>query len=306
MSKITFTKAKREQLRAKIAIVGASGHGKTGLALTLAYGLVGDWDKIGVADTEYDSSKIYIGTDLLGFEVGEFLHAPIEDPYTPDKFVAAIEAAEEAGLKALIIDSFTHEWDGVGGISDWHAELGGEFRHWKEPKKVHKRLLDRIQKSDLHIICTVRAKQEYQLVPNDRGKLEPMKVGMKPVQSNDYDYLFTTVFWVTGEHEVITDKDRTGLFSGWKGKLTLEHVQDLKAWLEKGEPIKPLKERAEEALKLLQELRKKSPEVAALIEKKEAKLRLEITKWPQQTLIDAAEYIKKEYAAVFTNHNPAA
>jgi hypothetical protein len=244
-------KAERKQLKARISVVGASGHGKSRAALEIAYGLCNDWSKIMVADTEYESSLMLVGTDYDGFEIGQFYIGDIEAPYTTDKYLDAIETAEREKMKVLILDNFSHEWDGEGGINDWVSELGGKFHHWKAPKKAHNRLIERIMHSPLHIITTVRAKQEYVEEVNEKGKKEYKKVGMKPQQSNDYDFLFTTVFMMReGTYATVT-KDRTHLFHDFDGRITPEIGEMFLDWLVKGKPVKSIQERKISAIQTI-------------------------------------------------------
>jgi hypothetical protein len=42
-----------------------------------------------------------------GYDYGE-----LTPPYTPERYVAAIKAAEAAGVECLVIDSGIHEWSG--------------------------------------------------------------------------------------------------------------------------------------------------------------------------------------------------
>ena len=43
----------------KLALQGASGSGKTYSSLLIAYGIVSDWSKIAVIDTENGSADLY-------------------------------------------------------------------------------------------------------------------------------------------------------------------------------------------------------------------------------------------------------
>ena len=105
MSTVFFKKAERKNAKLRLALAGPTGSGKTLGALLLAKGIGG---KIAVADTENSSAELYE-------DVVEFEHANIQPPYTPEKFIDAIQAAEKAGFDTLILDSITHEWSGVGG-----------------------------------------------------------------------------------------------------------------------------------------------------------------------------------------------
>ena len=105
---MAFTKAERKSAKARILIEGPSGSGKSYSALRLAKGLGG---RIAAIDTEHGSLSMY--SDVAEFDVME-----LSAPFSPDRYIAAIREAEQAGYEVLIIDSITHEWSGDGGILD--------------------------------------------------------------------------------------------------------------------------------------------------------------------------------------------
>lgn len=200
-----FKKAERKQARLRLALAGPSGSGKTYSALQMAKGLGG---KIAVIDTEHGSASLY--ADLVDFDVME-LHAP----YSPERYVEAILAAEKAGYDVLIIDSYSHEWTGPGGcleINDLYAKThckGNTWAAWNETTPRHRRLTDKILTSPLHIICTMRSKTET--VQGDNKKI--LKLGMKSEQRDGTDYEFTVVLDITHDgHMAVSSKDRTKLF----------------------------------------------------------------------------------------------
>lgn len=39
----------------------------------------------------------------------------IKAPFTPERFIEAIQACVNAGMSVIIIDSISHEWDGTKG-----------------------------------------------------------------------------------------------------------------------------------------------------------------------------------------------
>lgn len=223
-------------MKARVAIQGPSGSGKTAQSLRFAYGLAGSWGKVGVIDTENESASLYVNSEHTGGAIGEFLHAPMVAPYNVDKFIEYINTAEqelgEGGV--LIIDSFSMEWE---RLLEWQLELGGKFQNWKEPKKAHKNLLQKILSSPLHIIVTVRVKQGYALVEGGgkNGGNGVEKLGMKPIQSDELEYEWATVFNLTHEnHHAKVSKDRTGLFVGMDEPLDVKHGGMLLDWLDKG------------------------------------------------------------------------
>ncbi|WP_295671109.1 hypothetical protein [uncultured Mucilaginibacter sp.] len=76
-------------------------------ALLIAFGLVGDWTKIAVIDTENRSSELY--SHLGNFQV---LH--LTPPFTPERYIEAINLCEQSGIEVIIADSTSHEWSGQG------------------------------------------------------------------------------------------------------------------------------------------------------------------------------------------------
>ena len=200
-----FKKAERKQARLRLALAGPSGSGKTFSALKMAKGLGG---KIAVIDTEHGSASLY--ADVADFDVME-LHAP----YSPERYIEAIQAAENAGYEVLIIDSYSHEWAGPGGCLEINDEIakakykGNTWSAWNETTPRHRRLTDKILTSPLHIICTMRSKTE---TVQGEGK-KVVKLGLKSEQRDGTDYEFTVVLDIAHDgHMAVASKDRTKLF----------------------------------------------------------------------------------------------
>jgi DNA replication protein DnaC len=49
---------------------------------------------------------------------GRYLRHEMTEPFSPEKYGQAIKAAASEGVTALVIDSATHEWEGLGGCKD--------------------------------------------------------------------------------------------------------------------------------------------------------------------------------------------
>jgi len=221
-----FKKAERKQARLRLALAGPSGSGKTYSALQLASGLGG---RIAVIDTEHGSASLY--ADTVEFDVME-LHAP----YSPERYIAAIKDAEEAGYSTLIIDSYSHEWTGPGGcleINDAIAKAkykGNTWSAWNETTPRHRALIDKILTSPMHIICTMRSKTET--VQGEGKKI--LKLGMKSEQRDGSEYEFTVVLDLVHDGNVaVATKDRTKLFKEPE-VITPNTGERLLAWLNDG------------------------------------------------------------------------
>jgi len=221
-------KAERKKAKLRLGIAAPSGAGKTYSALLMAFGIGG---KIGLIDTEHGSGDLYA-------HLGDYDVIGIEAPYTVAKYTQAIKAFEDAGYGTIIIDSLSHAWAGDGGLLDKQGKMAdrgtNSFAAWRTITPEHNALVDAMLQSPCHIIATMRAKQEYVLETNDKGKQQPKKVGMAPVQREGMEYEFTVMLDVDMHHVASASKDRTGLFDGRFFKISKETGNELLAWLETG------------------------------------------------------------------------
>ncbi len=199
--------ASRKKAKIKMALQGASGSGKTKSALLIAYGLCGSWSKIAVIDTENRSADLYA-------DLGNYNVLPLAPPFTPERYIEAIEICIIAGMQVIIVDSISHEWEGIGGILDIHAGMiGNSFTNWSKLTPRHNAFIQTMLQCDVHIIGTIRAKQEY-VLSEKNGKQVPEKVGMKGITRDGLDYEFTVVFDTDITLKAKVTKDRTQLFYG--------------------------------------------------------------------------------------------
>jgi hypothetical protein len=209
MSPVTFRKATRQAVKLKIAVQGPSGSGKTFGALSLASALAPN-GKVAVIDTENGSASLY--GDRFTFDTLD-----LAAPYTTKRYIEAINAAVEAGYEVVVIDSLSHQWMGEGGILSRKEALdarpgSNSYTNWGKFTPEHELFKAAILNSPVHLIATIRAKQDYVLETNDKGKQQPKKVGMAPVQREGMEYEFSLVFELAMEHRALISKDRTGLF----------------------------------------------------------------------------------------------
>lgn len=228
-----FERAQRQRAKARVLIDGPSGAGKTKGALLLAKGLGG---KVAMLDTEHGSGSLY--ADIMEYDTVE-----MGPPFSPEAYIKIIRAAEAGGYDTLIIDSITHEWVGSGGILETvdaaSGGPGGKFKAWASATPRHNAFIDAILRSPIHIIATVRSKQDFALVEKDGGRKEVQKLGMAPITRDGMEYEFTCVLDVALErHMATSSKDRTGLFDGTHFVITEDTGKKLKTWLESGtEPV---------------------------------------------------------------------
>lgn len=238
---IEIRKAERKQSKLRIGLSSPSGGGKTYSALLLAKGLVGDYKKIGLIDSENGRGDIY--SDL-----GEYNIISLKPPFTPESYIEAIRAFENAGVDVIIIDSVTHEWDGEGGCLQLNEQLaiakyrGNTWSAWSETTPRHQRFLDAITSSSCHVITTVRNKVETVMT---EGKVK--KVGMKEIQREGFEYELTVNFTIDRDsHAVIASKDNTRLFEGKDPFVITEATGEvLREWVASGAADKTADEKKE-------------------------------------------------------------
>jgi len=232
-------KAERRKARLRLGISAPSGAGKTYSSLLIAYGITGDWSKVGLIDTENGSGDLYA-------HLGEYMILPLEAPFSPDRYIEAIKAFEDAGVDVIIIDSLSHAWAGEGGGLDIQAAItaasrsGNSWSAWREVTPKHNALVNAMLQSKCHIIATMRTKTEYVVEEDEKGKKAPKKVGLAPIQRDGMEYEFTVMLDLSPNHIASASKDRTGLFDGQYFKPDIETGKMLAKWLETGaEVVKP-------------------------------------------------------------------
>lgn len=231
-----FQKATRKKAKLRLALIGPSGSGKTYSALELATGLGG---RIALIDTERGSGDLY--ADRFVYDTLQ-----LEPPFTPQKYIQAIQAAEAEGYSVVIIDSLSHAWAGEGGILDIHdnatrsSRSSNGYMAWKDVTPQHERIINAILGSTLHVIGTIRTKTAYEVVEDERGKKTPKRIGLAPIQRQGMEYEFTCVLdLAVDSHVASASKDRTGLFDGQNFVITERTGEALLKWLDSGDEPAP-------------------------------------------------------------------
>lgn len=239
MSEFKLRKAARKQVKLKVGFNGPSGSGKTMSALLFAYGITGDWNKIALIDTENESASLYS-------HLGDFQTIPLAPPFSPERYIAAFKACEEAEeIEVVIIDTGSHEWSGPGGCIEINEKLaatkfrGNTWSAWSQTTPRHDAYIQTLLQSRCHVINCNRSKVET--VQVDGGKVK--KLGMKEIQRDGFEYELTLSFNVDRDtHTVEASKDRTEIFEGLDPfVITPEHGKMVREWCEKGVmPERPL------------------------------------------------------------------
>ncbi len=101
----------------------------------------------------------------------------------------------DTGYKAVVIDSMSHEWNGVGGCLEMAEEtetrLGksGLFC-WKKPKQEHQKLMNRLLQANMHIVFCLRAQEKMEQVKVN-GKTQIVSQGVVPIAEKNFIFEMT-------------------------------------------------------------------------------------------------------------------
>ena len=202
-----FNPAMKEKSKLRVALVGPSGSGKTWTAMMMATAIVeAEGGKIAFLDTEGKSASKY--SRHFSFDV-----LNLAGEYNPGYYIGAINAAAENGYTVLVIDSFSHAWNGVGGVLEIVDRAGGkrggnDFAGWADGRPAQNALVDAMVNAKLHIIGTMRSKSDWVLEVQPNGKTKPVKIGTASVQSPDFEYEFDVVAYMSMEHTLSISKSR--------------------------------------------------------------------------------------------------
>lgn len=189
-----FQKAQRKNIPALLAIAGTTGSGKTFSALLVAAGLVGNKGKVAFIDTEMGRGSMYADEPLIkqnlpqGYDILE-----LTPPYTPARYLEAMDAAVKGGYDCIVVDSVTHEFEGQGGCTDIaeNNKLAG-LPNWALAKKEHKRFINRLLTMPVHVICCLRAREKTKPEKDpSTGKTVFVEHGVQPIQEKNFMFEMT-------------------------------------------------------------------------------------------------------------------
>lgn len=219
--------AERQGARLLIQLSGVSGSGKTYTALQLAYGLAGgDASKLIGIDTE--NRRMSLNADILPGGA-KFRTIDFYAPFSPDRYIAAIEAACKAGAEVIVIDSVTHEWEGPGGCQEIAAAT--KFPDWKRAKAEHKRFMTYMLQCPAHIIACTRAREKTDFTDTKN----PVKLGIQPIQEANFSYEATVSLMMHNQgyaQDVLKcPSELQDIMGRATGYITAEDGQALRDWV---------------------------------------------------------------------------
>ncbi len=250
--------ATRVGIKPLVGIYAESGCGKTMSALLLARGLVGTSGKIVMIDTESGRGSLYADVIPGGYDVIE-----MREPFSSARYIEAIKEVESSGANVLVIDSASHEWEGIGGVTDAAGEISKaravkynkdwdgviQFGDWKHPKMDHQKFMLKMLQSPLPIIVCLRAKYKSHQTKGTKemaeaGIIKQNDIGRNvvtkdeftsPIQAEDFIYEMTAHAEVLKNHSIILTKCshpslRDCFPKDQTTPITIDHGKALAAW----------------------------------------------------------------------------
>lgn len=206
--KFTSSAASRIATPLLMGIVGPTGTGKTYSALRLATGMQRvTGGKIHGIDTESNRMLHYAPLPGQKADISrgtfDFTHVPFSAPYGSLDYLAAIKHCVADGAKVIVIDSGSHEHDGVGGMLEQHqAEAerlaGGDkskidamkMSAWGPPKMARKKLLNTLlTDTSVNVIFCFRAKEKVHVASKEEkkaGKEAVSQMGFCAIAGDDF------------------------------------------------------------------------------------------------------------------------
>jgi hypothetical protein len=160
-------------------------------------------------------------------EGGMYDYLRFDPPFSPERYTEHVAAMEAAGYTVGIVDSGSHEYDGIGGVTE-SAESEknrrkGNFGRWADPKIRHRRFVNHLITSKMHLIICLRAEQKTAQIkagdPIVRGAGEVLQAadvakedmiisrGLQPICEKKFQFEMTLSFLLgEGTHQAVPIK----------------------------------------------------------------------------------------------------
>lgn len=249
---MAFTKAERKAVPLIMSVSGVSGSGKTYTALLLAGGIAGKSGLIGFIDTENGRGSMYADSPgIVKALPNGYVIERLDAPFSPQAYINKIDEAERSGIDVLVIDSGSHEWDGIGGCTDIAEtkKLKG-MPNWALAKKENKKYVNRLLYTNMHIIVCLRAQEKTKIIKDEKGKEQFVSFGIQPIAEKNFVFEMTLSLLLdeATKHArpIKVPEPLKHLFPGER-LITRENGEQIREWNQTGialDPFDRLKQRA--------------------------------------------------------------
>lgn len=186
-----------------VGMMGMSGSGKTESAIALATGMASvNGGPVVVIDTESGRARHKHKRNGGRFD---FKHIDFDPDHSTVRYLAAINYAISQGAGAIVVDSYSHEHEGIGGALEQHAaELQSRFNGneamtglaWAKPKRERKAVVNRLLQVCTPIVFCFRAKEgvDFNYIDPVKLKRTPRAEGLVPIGDRQFFYDMTVNF----------------------------------------------------------------------------------------------------------------
>jgi hypothetical protein len=200
-SKYVIRKAVRQPTTVLVALAGPSGSGKTVSGLRLSIGLARGWrnGRAVMIDTEHRRGTHHA-------HKYDFDYLELKPPFSTEAYLEAVLHCDAQNYGAIFVDSWSHNWNGEGGLQDVHDEAiaklaGGDAGKiealdglaWKKAKLPYKKMIGRFTRLDSHIVFGLRAEDKIKYV-REGGKTKVEHVGFQPICEKGFMFEVLTSF----------------------------------------------------------------------------------------------------------------
>ncbi|MEU6331553.1 AAA family ATPase [Streptomyces sp. NPDC047049] len=239
-----FTTAVRQQRPARILLDGPPGAGTlyTSLALATSIG-----DRVAVIDAQRGRASAYA-------EKFEFDMCPPLSYCSPDTLVTMLAHCADQRYDTVVVSPLSAFWTASGGVREQvtrASKRSGSSRWspWDEVRPMERQMLDALLGYPGHVIATVRDKLEYVAGPDENGRVTRHVIGLAPIGREGMEYEWDIVATMDHSHTLIVVKAPNEDLSGRiETKPGARFAADVKSWLDRGEPVPPPFDLADEAL----------------------------------------------------------
>lgn len=113
----------------------------------------------------------------------------------------------------------------------------------------HNKFINAIADSKIHIIATMRGKDQYETNKDDRGKITVQKLGVGAKQRDGFEYEFTCTFLIDQKTSCAeAQKDNTHIFENEGATLLTEnHGKKIIQWANSGDGYTPVARKEDDA-----------------------------------------------------------
>jgi flagellar motor switch/type III secretory pathway protein FliN len=204
----TLRPAVTSEAKPLIGLYSESGCGKTYSSLLLAKGFAGDMSKVAMIETESGRGEVFADDPLVG---GYFVR-PIRENFSPTEYGKAISEVEKAGVRVMIIDSASHEWEGNQGVLGMAAKNQAYGKKgplvWQQPKMDHQRefMLRLMQTPVPLVVVCMRAKYPMEEIVDKGEKKWVRSKELSPKQSDDILFEMMVHAWIDQQHRAHVTK----------------------------------------------------------------------------------------------------